>query len=178
MNKSLQYIKDSVLSGSPIIQIISFEEKRVESHLKMLSEQLKRGDNLQCWDVNNGFVKNGRIVPETKEPVKALAYVLRAEAGGFYVFRDMNMYLKSSPETVRKVREVYRAIRNTRKTVFLLSPDEYFHDALKKEIDVISYELPDYSELQNLFLRFAGSMEKAGIRINLNDEEKKNFIST
>lgn len=176
MNKSLNYIKDSVLSGSPIIQIISYEEKRVEGHLKMLSEQLKRGDSLLCWDINNGLVKNGQKVPETKEPVKALNYVMRDNSPGFFVFRDMNMFLKDSPAAVRKLREVYRKFKNTKKTIFLLSPDEYFHDALKKEVDIVSYGLPDYNELKNLFLRFTASMEKAGIKINLSDDEKKNFI--
>ncbi len=176
MNKSLKYIKGSVLSGSPIIQIISYEEKRVEGHLKMLCEQLKRGDSLQCWDINNGLVKNGQRVPETRDSVKALSYIMRDESPGFFVFRDMNAIIRNSSETVRKLREVYRKLRNTRKTVFLLSPDEYFHDALKKEIDIVSYGLPDYEELENLFLRFISSMEKAGIRVNLSDEDKKNFI--
>lgn len=176
MNKSLNYIKNSVLSGSPIIQIISYEEKRVEGHLKMLCEQLKRGDNIVCWDINNGIIQNGQKIPETKTPVKALNYIMQDKSPGFFVLRDMNSYIKNSPETVRKLRDFYRKFKSTKKTIFLLSPDEYFHDALKKEVDIVSYGLPDYDELKNLFLRFAASMEKAGIKINLSDDEKKNFI--
>ncbi|MCI0470500.1 MAG: AAA family ATPase, partial [Candidatus Aminicenantes bacterium] len=176
MNKSFNYIKESVLSGTPIIQIISYEEKRVEGHLKLMSEQLKRGDHLVCWDINNGIFKNGQRIPETKEPVKALNYITQDDTAGFFVFRDIVSYIKNSPETVRKLREVYGKFKNTKKTLFLLSPDEYFHDGLKKEIEIVSYVLPDYEELKNLFLRFVGSLEKAGIKINLTEEEKKNFV--
>ncbi len=176
MNKSLSYIRDSVLSGTPIIQVISFEEKRVEGHLKTLSEQLRRGDSLAVWDVNNGLVKNGQIVQDTQNPVKALNFVLRDNTPGFTVLRDSTPYIRNSPELVRKLREVYRVLRNSKKTLFLLSPDEYFPDALKKEIDVIDFGLPEYSELESLFLRFIASMEKAGVKINLSPEEKKNFV--
>ncbi|MCK4763758.1 MAG: AAA family ATPase [Candidatus Aminicenantes bacterium] len=176
MNKSLQYIKDSILSGQPIIQIISYEEKRIEGHLKSLCEQMRRGNNIVYWDVNNGLIQGGQIVPETKEPVKALSIIMRDNNPGFFIFRDLNNFIRHSPETVRKLREIYKKFRNTKKTVFLISPDEYFPDFLKKEVDIVSYELPDYDELKNLFLRFTASLEKAGIKVNLNDEEKKNFI--
>jgi hypothetical protein len=36
MNQSLNRIKDSLLAGQPIVQVISFEEKRVEGFLRKL----------------------------------------------------------------------------------------------------------------------------------------------
>ncbi len=176
MNRSLNYIRDSILSGQPLIQIISYEEKRVEGQLKMLGEQIKRDDNIQYWDINNGIIKNGQVVPDTKEPIKALEHVIREPNSGFFIFRDLNPFIKTSLETVRKLRETYKKLKNTRKTVFLLSPDEFFPDALKKEVDIVVYELPNYDELKILFDRFLASMEKSGRRGRLSEEEKKNFI--
>jgi len=175
MNKSQLFIKDSVMSGQPLIQVISFEEKRVEEHLKVLCEQLKRGE-LVLWDINNGLVKGGQRVAETREPIKALDIVMRDPNPGFAIFRDLNIFIKNSPETVRKLRDVYRSLKNSKKTLFILSPDEYFPDALRKEIDIIIYQLPDYEELKNLFLKFLASMEKAGRQVKLTEDEKKNFI--
>lgn len=175
MNKSLEYIKNSISVGQPIIQIISYEEKRVESQLKTLAEQLNR-PNILYWDLNNGLIKDNQKIQDTKEPVNAFNYILKANLAGFFIFRDMSSFLKDSPKTVRKLREVYRKFKNSKSTLFLISPDEYFPDALKKEIDIISFELPGYDELKNLFLRFLNSMEKSGRVVELSEEEKKNFI--
>ncbi|MCP5108479.1 MAG: AAA family ATPase [bacterium] len=175
MNKSLAFVKNSVSVGQPLIQIISFEEKRVESHLKTLAEQLKR-PNILYWDINNGLVKDNQIIQDTKDPLKALSYVLKANLPGFFIFKDMGSYIKESPELVRKLRDVYRKFKNTKSTVFLLSPDEYFPDAIKKEIDALHFELPVYEELKSLFDRFLHSMQKSGRNIELTSDERKNFV--
>jgi len=176
MNKALLAIRDSVMSGQPIIQIISFEEKRVEGQLKMLCEQIKRGDNTQYWDINNGLTNGAQLIPGTTEAIKALDHIIRDPKPGFYIFRDLNLYLKTSPETVRKLREAYKKLKNSKKTIYLLSPDEYSPDSLKKEIDIITYGLPEYDELKTLFYKFLASMEKGGRQIKLTDDEKKSFV--
>jgi len=174
--KSVNYIKNSVLVGQPIIQIISYEEKRVESHLKALFEQLKRNQSFMYWDINNGLVKDNQAVKDTNDPIRALDYVMRENAPGFCIFRDLNSILKNSEPTVRKLREAYRKFKNSKTTIFLLSPDEYFPDALKKEIDIVSFDLPDYDELKDLFDRFLVSMQKAGRVVELTEDQKKNFV--
>ena len=40
MNTSINQVRDSILAGQPIIQIVSYEEKRVEGFLAKISEQL------------------------------------------------------------------------------------------------------------------------------------------
>lgn len=174
--KSIDYIKNSVSVGQPIIQIVSYEEKRVESHLKALFEQLKRNQSFMYWDVNNGLVKSNQIVKDTRDPIRAIDCVIRENAPGFCVFRDLNSILKNSEPAVRKLREAYRKFKNSKTTIFLLSPNEYFSDALKKEIDIVFFELPDYDELKDLFDRFLASMQKAGRIIELTEDQKKNFV--
>ncbi len=175
MNKSLAFIKNSVSAGQPLIQVISFEESRVESHLKSLGQQLKR-PNFLHWDVNNGLLHDGKSLPGTQDPIKALDYILNADTPGFFVFRDLNLMLKESPPLVRKMRETYRKLKNSKSTVFLLSPEEYSPDALKKEIDILYFNLPEYDELKGLFDRFLSSMVKSGRTVELSENEKKNFV--
>jgi SpoVK/Ycf46/Vps4 family AAA+-type ATPase len=175
-NKSLSRIKNSILVGQPIIQIISYEEKRVENHLKTLFEQLKRNQLAMFWDINNGLVKNNQAVPGTIEPIQALNALMKETKSGYCVFRDMNSMLKDNPAIVRKLREAYRKFKNTKTTIFLLSPNEYFHDALKKELDIVHFELPDYQELNDLFKRFLNSMVKSGRVVELTEDQKKNFV--
>ncbi|UCH92277.1 MAG: AAA family ATPase [Candidatus Aminicenantes bacterium] len=176
--KTINYIKNSVTVGQPIIQIISYEEKRVEGHLKTLFQQLKRDQSFMYWDINNGLIKDNQIIKGTTDPIQALNYLIRenSNSAGFCVFRDLNSILRNNEAVVRKLREAYRRFKNTKMSIFLLSPDEFFADAMKKEIDVVLFELPDYDELADLFNRFLASMQKAGRRVELTADEKKNFI--
>jgi SpoVK/Ycf46/Vps4 family AAA+-type ATPase len=174
--KSINYIKNSVSVGQPLIQVISYEEKRVENHIKTLFQQLKRDQTQMYWDVNNGLVHNNQIVNGSADPVKALDYIIKQNPVGFCVFRDLNPILRSAEAVVRKLREAYRKFKNSKFTVFMLSPDEYFSSELKKELDIVSFELPDYEELADLFNRFLMSMTKAGRVVELNEEQKKNFV--
>ncbi len=175
MSKTLSLIKDSVSVGQPLIQLITYEEKRVEGHLIQLAGQLKR-PNMFFWDINNGLKKDNQAVENTKDPILAMDYLMKANLPGFFIFRDLNVYIKESPEIVRKLREIYRVFKNTKSTLFILSPDEYFPEALKKEVDIFHYELPDYEELNHLFSRFLDSMQKTGRIVNLTADEKKNFV--
>lgn len=175
MSEALNYIKNSVSVGQPIIQVISYEEKRVESHLKTMAEQLSR-PNIVYWDINNGLTKDNQMIQDTKEPLKALDYILKANLPGFFIFRDIIPFVKTSPEIVRKFRDAYRKFKNTKSTIFLISPDEYFPVELKKEIDIVHFGLPVYEELKDLFDRFLYSMQKSGRIVELSEDEKKHFI--
>lgn len=176
MNKAINQIKSSISVGQPIIQVISFEEKRVEKLLQKLSEQLIKSDNIYYWDINNGLIKGNQSFPDTQIPNKAVDAFLKDQNPGFLILRDINHFLRESPETVRKIREAYAVLKNGKRTIFLISPDEYFADDLRKEIDIIHFGLPDYEELESLFSRFLASLEKSGKKINLDEGSKKKFV--
>ncbi|MCK4890568.1 MAG: hypothetical protein KAS97_11605, partial [Candidatus Aminicenantes bacterium] len=176
MENSIVEIKSSILSGQPIIQIISFEEKRVEGHLSKLSQQITGSETLALWDMNNGLSISGEKVEGTTDPVAAMDHIIKDSKPRFYVFRDMTHFLKNSQNVIRKLRESYLALKGTKRVIFLLSPEEYFSENLKKEIDIFRFELPDYAELESLFNRFINSLEKSGKTIELSNEERRNFV--
>ena len=105
MNNSVNFIKDSILAGQPIIQIISFEEKRIEGFLKKMCLQTLKNQNVAVWDMHNGMFRNDQPVPETGNPVAALNVVMRSSEPGFFIFKDLTPLIKNSTEIVRKLRE-------------------------------------------------------------------------
>jgi SpoVK/Ycf46/Vps4 family AAA+-type ATPase len=175
-NRSVEYIKNAVSVGQPLIQIISYEEKRVENHLKNIFQQLKRDQKFMYWDINNGLVIENQAIKGTNDPVQALNYLMRENSPGFCVFRDLNSTLRNNEAAVRKLRETYRKFKNTKFTLFLLSPEEYFPIELKKEIDIVMFDLPDYDELADLFNRFLHTLKKSGRMIELDEDQRKNFV--
>jgi ATP-dependent 26S proteasome regulatory subunit len=177
MNQSINQIKDSLLAGQPIVQIISFEEKRVENFLKKLCQQTLKNQNLYAWDSHNGLSRGETPVPDSLDPSRALDQALNASEPAFFVFKDLTPPLRDSHVLIRQVRECYLQFKNNKKFLFLLSPDDFLPASLKKEIDIIHFDLPDYEELENLYQKFMESMAKAGVQIQLSDEERRNFVT-
>ncbi len=176
MEKSINQIKESVLSGQPLIQLISYEEKRVENFLSKLLEQVYKSDNIGKWDINNGLYLKGKPVENTNDAVKSIDYIIESREPGFFIFNDLSPLINKSPEIERKLREAYIKLKNSKKVIFLLSPEEFFSDVLKKEIDILRFDLPGYEELEKLFLRFLDSMQKSGRKIELTEDEKRKFV--
>lgn len=182
MNESIEKIKISLQSGQTLIKIISYEEKRVEKFLALLNKQSFNNENNYCWDINNGLNSGDHYIQDTKNPVKAIDFILKADTPeGFFVFRDLSPLLKDpnfdSVSVNRKLRDAFVQLKKKGKTIFLLSAEEFFPDMIKKEIDVIRFSLPDFDELQALFNRFIESLQKSGKQVNLSDEEKRRFVT-
>jgi len=171
MNQSLTQIASAVNAGQPLIQIVSFEERRVESYLRKMT-----GMPLWTWDQHSGLGQGEQAVPGTADPVAALTRVI-AEAGpGFFVFRDLSPLLPENPALVRKLRECYQALKGNKKTLFLLSPDAHIPDMLRKEIDIVTFELPDPEELEGLLRRFLDQLGRKGVALRLREEELSQFV--
>ena len=120
MNKSLEYIKNSISVGQPIVQIISYEEKRVESQLKTLAEQLNR-PNIMYWDLNNGLIKDNQRIQDTKEPVRAFNYILKAKNNNkivnFIISDACNLPFKKNVFNYVLISEVLEHIINWKKAL-------------------------------------------------------------
>ncbi len=174
MIKALGLIRDALIANQPLIQIVSAEEKRVESYLRKLAPQSGRA-NFLTWDLSRGLSAGDASLPDSRDPNQALQQVIAFRDPAFFVFNDLNALL-SDPEPVRRLRECYSALKSTKKTLFLLSPDPFLPDNLRKEVETIAFDLPDFEELEALFHRFLESMTKAGMKVQLNAEEKRHFV--
>ena len=132
MNRSINQIKDSLLAGQPIVQIVSFEEKRIENLLKKLCQQTLKNPNTYTWESHNGLSRNESRVPDSMEPGQALDLALAAKEPAFFIFKDLNSRLRYASGLTRKIRECYLQFKNSKKFLLLLSPDEYLPASLKK----------------------------------------------
>ncbi|MBN2346816.1 MAG: AAA family ATPase, partial [Candidatus Aminicenantes bacterium] len=177
MNQSLNQIKDSLLAGQPIVQVVSYEERRVEGLLKKLCQQTLKNQNAYVWDSHHGLSLGETALPDSREPGRALDQALNVGGPAFFIFKDLSPRLRHAPGLVRKVRECYLQFKNNKKFLFLLSPDDTLPTSLKKEIDIIHFELPDYAELEGLFAKFIDSLGRAGVQVRLNPEEKRSFVT-
>lgn len=177
MNAAVNRIKDSLIAGQPIVQIVSYEEKRVEGFLRKLCQQTLKNQNIFSWDSHNGLSRGDAPLPASQDPAAALGLALKGGEPAFYVFKDLSPRLRQDPALVRLVRECYLQFKGSRRFLFLVSADDFLPGSLKKEIDIVYFDLPDYEELEGLLARFLDSLAKAGAQVQLGNEEKRSFVT-
>ena len=152
----------------PLIYVLSSEETRVEKGIADVlgarDREKKYRTKLYTWSITEGVRLGREAQGDSKDPLKALRFVLEAKADerAVFILRDLHPYLKN-PEVVRLLRDVARKLKEERKTVFLISPLLAIPPELDKEVAVVEYPLPELSEIDAIFDRVSRSTEGAKI---------------
>src|SRR6266853_11571 len=111
----------------PLIYILSSEEKRVEESIKRVLQSRERDKGVKAkvytWSVTEGVRLGSEAQGDSKDPLKALRFVLEAKKDerAVFILRDLHAFTKN-PEVVRLLRDLGRNLKETLKTVFLISP--------------------------------------------------------
>src|SRR5512134_1778699 len=149
--KAMERIRRALVGGHPLLCVQSWEETRVERLAQHLAKTFY-GEPVAygVWSVVEGLSVDGKTVPGTNDPLAALEAILGMEGKAFYVMKDFPGAADGRPEIVRRLRDVYRSLKDHGRHVLLVSPRLVIPEDAKKEVYVIEYELPDEGEIARL----------------------------
>src|SRR2546421_7541456 len=125
----------------PLIYILSSEEKRVEESIRRVLQSRERDKGVKTkiytWSVTEGVRVGGEAQGDSKDPLKALRFILEAKKDerAIFILRDLHAFQKN-PEVVRLLRDLARNLKETLKTVFMISPLLLIPPELDKEVAV------------------------------------------
>jgi SpoVK/Ycf46/Vps4 family AAA+-type ATPase len=142
----------------PLIYILSSEEKRVEKSIADVLHAREATKNyrtkIYTWSVTEGVRAGGEPQGDSKDPLKALRFILEAkkEERAVFILRDLHAFQKN-PEVVRLLRDLARNLKETLKTVFMISPLLQIPPELDKEVAVVEYPLPELAEIDQILAR-------------------------
>lgn len=149
--KAMDRIRKALAGGHPLIYIQSWEEARVERVVQHLAKTFYgAAASFGLWTVVDGLVVDGAPVPDTRDPVRVLEAILAASGRGFYLLKDFPLTTDVRPEIVRRLRDLYRSLKDRGRHVLLLSPRLILPEEAKKEVYVVEYELPDEGEISRI----------------------------
>ena len=165
----------------PIIYVVSWEERRVEQHLKEIAE--RRNKELYLWSVTTGLIKSGAMPKASKglaDPIDALDSVIEHKDPAIYLFKDFHPFMRardSNVAVVRKLREVAVALSDSYKTLVVASPVLEIAPELEKDVSVLDYPLPDIRDLHGLLQRICKDVaEHAKLKIELKDGDLEKVL--
>lgn len=160
----------------PIVNVISWEEERVTQHLQMIAEA--RNKKLYTWSFNTGIVPFGitansknKCDASTKDPLQALNRVIENIEPAIFLFKDFHPFMaERNFAIVRRLREVSDALKNSYKTLVLVTPHMRLSEDLEKDVTVLDYPLPDINVLRQLLERIIEDV-KDNPKIEVNVDE-------
>jgi ATP-dependent 26S proteasome regulatory subunit len=149
-------IETLIRARYPILYIISSEEMRVQNLVVDIAK--KRNKKAFEWSYSTGIVPSGTSIQSqknrsaaTKDPLMALDQVIEMVEPAIFIFKDFHPFLtKTNFAVIRKLKEIALHLKNSYKTIILISPVMEIPTELDKEVTVLNYPLPAREDLSEL----------------------------
>lgn len=154
-------IEHLVRARYPILYLVTSEEDRVESLVCEMGKRLQK--TVFEWTCTSGIVPAGTSVQSqkprhatTKDPLAALDQVVDQVDPALFIFKDLHPFLtRTNHNVVRRLKDIAPHLKNTRKTILIVSPILEIPPEIDKEITVLQFPLPTLDEMVALLDRVA-----------------------
>jgi len=149
-------IETLIRARYPLLYLVTSEELRALEMILDIAQ--RRQKKVFEWSSNTGIVPAGSSFqsqkirnPATKDPLVALDQVIEQVEPAIYVFKDFHPFLsKSNFAVTRKLKEIALHLKNSYKTIVLVSPLLEIPVELEKEVTVLNFPLPTREDLSLL----------------------------
>ncbi|HXU75027.1 MAG TPA: AAA family ATPase [Methylomirabilota bacterium] len=169
-------IETLIRARYPILYIVSCEEMRVQNLVVEIAR--RRQKKVFEWSYSTGIVPAGTSIQSqkhrnaaTKEPLAALDQVIEQVEPAIFIFKDFHPFLtRSNFAVVRKLKEIALHLKNSFKTIILVSPVMEIPTELEKEMTVLNYPLPSREDLGQLLDRIIADVRQfKQVKLELDD---------
>ena len=150
----------------PILYVLSSEETRVQS--LVIDIAVKRQKKVFEWSYSTGIVPAGTSIQSqkhrnaaTKDPLMALDQVIEQVEPAIFIFKDFHPFLtKNNFAITRKLKEIALHLKNSFKTIVLVSPVVEIPAELEKEITLLNHPLPSRDDLAALLDKIVADVKQ------------------
>src|ERR1044071_3100008 len=176
-------IETLIRARYPILYIITSEEMRVQNLLVDIA--CKRQKKIFEWTCSCGIVPAGTSIQSqkirhaaTKDPLVALDLVIEQVEPAIFLFKDFHPFLtRTNYAIIRKLKDIALHLKNSFKTIVLISPVMEIPAELDKEITVINFPQPAKEDLAGLLDRIIHELqERKQVRIELDQEGRERLL--
>lgn len=178
-----QEIEILIRARYPILYVVTPEETRVQQVLLDVAQ--RRQKKVFEWSVTSGLVPAGtsiqvqknRTAP-TKDPLLALDLVIDQVEPAIFLFKDLHPFLsKTNYPVIRKLKEIAQNLKNSYKTIVLVSPVVELPVELEKEVTLVAFPLPARDQLDELLERIIQDVKDvSSVRIDLNTADRERLL--
>jgi len=176
-------IETLIRARYPILYIITNEEMRVQNLIVEIAA--KRQKKVFEWTFSNGIVPAGASIQSqksrnasTKDPLAALDQVIEQVEPAIFIFKDFHPFLtKNNYAIIRKLKDIALHLKNSFKTIILISPVMEIPAELDKEVTVINFPQPTKEDLGAMLDRIIAEVSNhKQIQIDLDGDGREKLL--
>ncbi|HEV2454831.1 MAG TPA: AAA family ATPase [Verrucomicrobiae bacterium] len=167
----------------PILYVLSSEETRVQNIVLDIAS--KRQKKVFEWSYSTGIVPAGTSIQSqkhrnaaTKDPLMALDQVIEQVEPAMFIFKDFHPFLgRNNYAIIRKLKEIALHLKNSFKTIILVSPVVEIPAELEKEITLLNHPLPSRDDLAGLLARIVAEVNDSHqVQIELDEAGSERLL--
>jgi hypothetical protein len=176
-------IETLIRARYPILYVITNEEMRVQNILVEIAA--RRQKKLFEWTYSAGIVPAGASIQSqkgrnsaTKEPLAALDLVIDQVEPAIFVFKDFHPFLtRNNYAVIRRLKDIALHLKNSHKTIVLVSPLMEIPAELDKEVTVLNFPLPVKEDLAALLDKILEEVrELKQVEVALDEEGRERLL--
>jgi ATP-dependent 26S proteasome regulatory subunit len=176
-------IETLIRARYPILYIITSEEMRVQNILVEIAA--KRQKKVFEWTYSSGIVPAGSSIqsqksrsPATKDPLAALDMVIDQVEPAIFLFKDFHPFLtRNNFAVIRRLKDIALHLKNSYKTIVLISPVMEIPAELDKEVTVINFLPPSKEDLGALLDKIIEDLrDSKQVQIEMDDEGRERLL--
>lgn len=178
-----QEIEILIRARYPILYIVSCEETRVVDIVNRIAD--RRQKKVFEWSYSTGILPTGTSIQSqknrnasTRDPLVALEQVIDQVEPAIFIFKDFHPFLtKSNFAVVRRLKEIALYLKNSYKTIILVSAATEIPAELEKEITLLNFPLPSREELAALLDGIIGNVRQFHqVAVDLDEEGREKLV--
>ncbi len=183
MKQRMSELEVLIRARYPLIYVISWEEQRVLARVSKIAAKLNK--SVFEWSINTGLVPAGTNIQSqkhrdaaTQDPLVALGNVIEHVEPALYVFKDFHPFLKcQNMSVIRRMREVASSLKNTYKTIVIVSPMFEMPAELEKDITIVDFDLPRENDFAALLDRIIEEVKaNPKLNVNVNSQMRESIV--
>ncbi len=159
-------IETLIRARYPILYLVTSEELRAEEIVGEVAQ--RRQKKVFEWSCSSGMIPAGTSIqsqrsrnPATREPLAALEQVIEQVEPAIFVFKDFHPFLtRSNHAVIRRLKEIALHLKNSFKTIVIISPVQEIPVELEKEITVLNVPLPSREDLELLLAKIVEDVKQ------------------
>jgi len=176
-------IETLIRARYPILYIITSEEMRVQNILVEIAA--KRQKKVFEWTYSSGVVPAGASIQSqksrstaTKDPLAALDMVIEQVEPAIFLFKDFHPFLtRNNFAVIRRLKDIALHLKNSFKTIVLISPVMEIPAELDKEVTVINFLPPSKEDLAALLDKIIQDLQaNKQVEIALDEEGRERLL--
>jgi hypothetical protein len=145
-------LKRLIAAKCTLIHIETYEEERAERLIGEVAASLfARPVPILRWTCTDGFQGPEGVIPEARDPMAALDYVIGFPETAIFIVEDFQPFLRGNPGLVRRLRDLVRTCASNYVTLLMIGPHAQLPEDLFRDVAVVDLPLPDEAELERVF---------------------------